>query len=328
MDKFLTYPVGLDRFNPLGRVLTYDVFNTGFNGWMTLLTNFTQAPDFDIRYSIVNKTQFAPVMLSSATYRYPGTHGAMSGAYSLKISTRPVANRYEMVPDPGGLGQAIKRLTIPSPKKGQCQIEAWLTYTVEQDHVSAPGMGSSGAPSGSGDLAALNERSIRAFGAAFDVQNAGNRFFVGCRYLNSVNSELKQKWQYIQASDVSREEWTHGSKNEWANTGIDPMWYGRRYPDGTHDGFKDIPGGEQKLCYNETDCKINWIYFRLLFDLETRQYVEMQAQDRIFDLRGKTPTLSPPYHRIDGLLNPLFWVENDTNRRVFLYIDSVVVSID
>ena len=32
------------------------------------------------------------------------------------------------------------------------------------------------------------------------------------------------------------------------------------------------------------------------------------------------------YHRIDNLINPLFWVETDTNRRVFLYIDSVVVS--
>ena len=317
MDKLLTYPVGLDRFNPLDRVLTYDVFNTGFNGWMTLLPNFTQAPEFDVRYSIVDKTQFPPVMLSSATYRYPGTHGAMSGTYSLKISTRPVANRYEMTPVSGGFGQAIKRLTIPSPNKGRCQIEAWLTYTVEQDRVY-----------GSEDLAGLNERSVRAFGAAFDIQDAGNRFFVGCRYLNSVNGELKQKWQYVRASEVSDKEWTYGSEGEWARRGIDPQWYGRRYSDGTHDGFKDVPDGEQKLCYNETDCKINWIYFRLLFDIGTRQYVELQAQDRIFDLKGKSFTVSPPYHRIDGLLNPLFWVENDIDRRVFLYIDSVVISIE
>lgn len=25
------------RYQPLKRVLSYDVFNTGFNGWMTLL---------------------------------------------------------------------------------------------------------------------------------------------------------------------------------------------------------------------------------------------------------------------------------------------------
>ena len=33
-----------------------------------------------------------------------------------------------------------------------------------------------------------------------------------------------------------------------------------------------------------------------------------------------------PYRRIDNLINPVFWVSADTNRRVFLYIDSVVVS--
>lgn len=317
MNKTITYPLGIDRFNPLSRILTYDVFNHGYNGWLALMPNFTQAPDFDVRYSIVDKTQFPPVMLSSATYRYPGTHGAMSGAYSLKISTRPVANRYEEPPAPGSLGHAIKRLSIPSADKTLCQMEAWLTYTAEQDRVS-----------GSEDLAGISEKSIRAFGTAFDIQEGDHRFFVGCRYLNSVNSNLKQKWQYIQASDVSDPDWTYGNEGEWARRGIDPMWYGRRYPDGTHDGFKDVPGGEQKLCYNETDCKINWLYFRLLFDIGKRQYVEVQAQDRTYDLRGKEITLVPAYKRIDGLLNPLFWIENDTNRRVFLYLDSVLISME
>ena len=183
MNKTITYPLGIDRFNPLSRILTYDVFNHGYNGWLALMPNFTQAPDFDVRYSIVDKTQFPPGMLSSATYRYPGTHGAMSGAYSLKISTRPVANRYEDPPAPGSLGHAIKRLSIPSADKALCQMEAWLTYTAEQDRVS-----------GSEDLAGISEKSIRAFGAAFDIQEGDHRFFVGCRYLNSVNSNLKQKW--------------------------------------------------------------------------------------------------------------------------------------
>ena len=34
------------RYQPLKRVLSYDVFNTGFNGWMTLMPNFTEYPDF------------------------------------------------------------------------------------------------------------------------------------------------------------------------------------------------------------------------------------------------------------------------------------------
>ena len=65
------------RYNPLKRILAYDVFNTGFNGWMTLLPNFTEYPDFDVPPTLVNKDQWPPVMLSSATFRYPGTHGAI-----------------------------------------------------------------------------------------------------------------------------------------------------------------------------------------------------------------------------------------------------------
>ena len=32
------------------------------------------------------------------------------------------------------------------------------------------------------------------------------------------------------------------------------------------------------------------------------------------------------FGRMDILINPLLWVGTDTNRRVFFYIDSVVVS--
>ena len=57
------------RYQPLKRVLSYDVFNTGFNGWMTLMPNFTEYPDFDVPKTLVNKDQWPPVMLSSATFR-------------------------------------------------------------------------------------------------------------------------------------------------------------------------------------------------------------------------------------------------------------------
>ena len=94
----------------------------------------------------------------------------------------------------------------------------------------------------------------------------------------------------------------------------------------SHDGYKDVPNGTQNLIYNETDDKLNWMYFRLKVDTEKREYVEMQCKDRVFDL-GHAPIVAvDKYHRIDGLINPVFWVETDTNRRVFLYVDSVVVS--
>ena len=101
---------------------------------------------------------------------------------------------------------------------------------------------------------------------------------------------------------------------------------GAATPTGSTDGFKFVPDGAQRLCYNESDDKINWLYLRFQFDLATRTYVELQSGDRVFDLRGLSPTLVPAYANIEGLLNPLVWVETDTNRRVFLYVDSIVIS--
>ena len=70
------------------------------------------------------------------------------------------------------------------------------------------------------------------------------------------------------------------------------------------------------------------MYVRFLFDTVKHEYVELQSGQRLFDLRGLGPTLADPYSNIDGLLNTVFWVEADTNRRVFLYIDSVVISVE
>ena len=43
-------------------------------------------------------------------------------------------------------------------------------------------------------------------------------------------------------------------------------------------------------------------------------------------MRGIAADTVDGYNRIDNLINPLVWVGTETNRRVFLYIDSVVVS--
>jgi len=315
VTKTISGPLELDRFDPLSRILTFDVFRSGFNGWMTLMPNFTQPPDFGTRETVFEKTQVAPVMLSSATFRYPGTHGAMSGNYSLKLSTRPVASRYEEIPVPGSFGHALKRLSFHRPQRGLVQLEMWFSYTAEQDRVA-----------GSDDLAGISERAIRAFGVSFDIQDRGDRYFAGARYLNSVNGELKQRWQLMRAAECTDEEWAYGRKGEWNRRGVDNFWYGRRYPDGRHDGFQDIIDGDQQLCYNETDCKINWLYFRLLFDTEKREYVELQCEDETFDVRGIGFTIVPTYARIEKLLNPNIWVENDTDRRVFMFVDSILIS--
>jgi hypothetical protein len=40
MQKVFSYERGLERFNPLDRVITYDDFDKGTNGWMDLTTNY------------------------------------------------------------------------------------------------------------------------------------------------------------------------------------------------------------------------------------------------------------------------------------------------
>lgn len=308
MDPLSKPTLFVGQYQPLSRVICDDDFDRGYCGWLDLTPNFT-LEKFGARTSIIDKTQWGPIMLSSATFGYVGTHGSMNGTYSLKLATRPVAAPYEEPPRPGSMSHAIKRLSVNGPK-GLRQIEMWYAYTPEQDRIG------------------LSEQSIRAFGVFCDVQDEEHRYFLGARYLNSVNGNLKQQWQYMQSSEVTDEQWAYGTSGDWCKRGVDPMWYGRRNSDGSTDGFQFVPGGRQQLCYNESDDKINWLYLRLLFDTAKREYVELQSGDQVFDLRGQRPTFVAPYARIRGLFNPGIWVEADEQRRVFLFVDSVVISSD
>ncbi len=302
------YDPVLSRFQPLPVILSMDTFERSQGGWMDLMNNFV-LDGFKCRPSIVTKHKWGPVMLSNANFGYAGTHGAMTGGYSLKLATKPYANRYEEPPHEGGMSHAIKRLTAFRPR-GLMQIEFWYAYTPEQDRCG------------------LGEPDIRAFGTFFDIQDDEYRYFAGARYLNSVNGELKKRWQYCSAADVTDREWAYDTDGDWCKRGIDPTWFGKRRSDGSTDGFKWLPGGEQQLCYNESADKINWSYFRLTIDTAKREYVELQSGNRIFDMRGLKPTLVKRYAGVDGLVNPCLWIEADNNRRVFLFVDSIVISCE
>ena len=52
----------------------------------------------------------------------------------------------------------------------------------------------------------------------------------------------------------------------------------------------------------------------------------MESVGRKWDLRGIKATSVPRYPRIDWILNPVLFIESDTSRRVFLYVDSIVNS--
>ncbi|HEU4849182.1 MAG TPA: DUF6772 family protein [Terrimesophilobacter sp.] len=309
MKRIVTVDEQFERFNPLERVIAFDDFDRGFNGWMDLTPNFVY-DNYESFDSVVDLTSWAPSMLSSASMRFAASHGSMSGTYSLKLTTAPVAAPHTEPPANGSMGVVVKRLSrFGDPRK--IQIETWYSYTPSQDRVGH------------------GEEDIRAFGFYFDIQDSDYRYMPGVRYVNSLDGELVKKWQYWKLADgVSPEQWSFGVENAWCQPGIDNLWYGRRYQDGSADGYQWVPGGEQDLLYNESPDKINWLYLRLTVDVERREYVELQSMDQVFDLRGIQPTLAPRYRSIDNLINPIFYVETDTNRSVNLFLDSVLYSTE
>jgi hypothetical protein len=308
-----------DLYEPLSTIMVYDDFDKGLDGWVVLTPNLrNDAIDY---FPAQQKfADWGPPMLSSATFGYVGTHGSLSGTYSMKIGTRPVAGRAEEQPVSGSIGHALKRLTFM--KKQLLKVEAWYTYKAEQDR---PGLG---------------EKDIRAFGFMWDLQDDDKRYFCGVRYMNAANGKMQQRWQYLSASEGTDEEWgamgqsapgedpdgTTGKNKVYLKRGIDPQWLGKRYADGSGDSFKDVPDGRQALCFNETPDKINWHYFSLTVDTAKGEYVELRSVNRVFDLRGCKPTHVDPYPRVNYLQNPVFWIEADTDRRVFLFVDSVCIS--
>ena len=306
MNHVIAAPIGMSKYKPLPHVMCYDDFDNGLNGWMDLRCNLVE-PGFRPRKSIYKQMRSAPTCLSAAAFGWAGTHGSMDGLYSLKLSTRPVADRYENMPAPGASSMAIKRLTFQRPLD-LVQYETWFSYTVEQDRFGH------------------GEKDFRAFSFCMDIQDGVHRYVPGIRYVNSVNSQLTKRWQYSRSIAKNDEEWGYDSKGEWFANGIDPQWFGKRRPDGSTDSFQWLGDEKHELCYNETDDKINWIYFRLLFDLAKREYVEMECQGKVFNMRGLAPTLARRYENIDMLINPFVNIENDTNRRVYLYMDSFCLS--
>jgi hypothetical protein len=303
-------------YQPLEEVVCFDDFDNGLNGWMTLTPNFRQDV-FDYFPSQRRHIDWGNPMLSNATFPYAGTHGSRHGTYSMKIATRPVAARARELPVAGSLGIGMKRLTIP--KRQLLRIEMYFVFKPEQDR---PGMG---------------DTDVRAFGFTWDVQDSERRYFPGFRYVNAADGKMQQRWQYLRASEGSDEDWGEmgtsaisdngkGEERVFIKRGLGSEHLGRRDDHGGGDGFVDIPGGQQELCYNETPDKLNWQYLAFTIDLWQREYVELHAVDRVFDLHGLGPNLVDPYPRISQLLNPLIWIESDTNRRVFLFVDSVLIS--
>ena len=151
----------------------------------------------------------------------------------------------------------------------------------------------------------LGEDVLGSFGVSLDLQDDDHRYHLAVRYLNAQNGGLQQKWQYMARGHMIPGE-----------SGWDP------------DAFEDVPRGAQRLCYNETVTKLNWHYLRWVVDLDRREHVELQCNDRTLDMRGLRHEVRPAFANLWCLLNLGFWVEAATTVRCFFMADSVLLSTE
>ena len=271
----------LSKFDPLSRIIYYDDFNIGLQGWTALIGNYEDSLD-----SVLPGFQdLRPPMLSNASFWDTGSAGELSGAYAMKLATRPKT---------GSLSVGIKRITYRH--KGPLRLEAYFTFKPEAERLR------------------LSDTDAGSIGVLFDLQDEEHRVMPHLRYLNAQDGQLQHKWQFKQERVPIRN--IGGTGETVSHFHLSP------------EGWEDVPGGKQKLCYNEIATKQNWHYLCLGFDLDNMAVTEFKCNDHVFDVSAIAPLGMPAMPNLWCMLNTAFWAEAGSDRRTFLYVDSVLLSGD
>ena len=157
----------LSRFDPLGRIVFYDDFDSGLSGWTELMGNYRDPERSMFQLPLTGRDLRAP-MLSNLTMPDIGTHGAFQGTYALKVASRPKT---------GHFAKSLKRITWT--RRAVYQAECFFTYKPEPVRL------------------ALGEDQFGAFGVSFDLQDDQHRYHFVIRYQNAESGHLHQRWQYL-----------------------------------------------------------------------------------------------------------------------------------
>ncbi|MFC1718003.1 DUF6772 family protein [Candidatus Poribacteria bacterium] len=197
-------------------------------------------------------------------------------------------------PQAGSISVGLKRLTWRQP--GPVRLEAYFTFKPEAAELR------------------LSEQDVRTAGLLFDIQDEEYRWMPHLRYLNAMDGVAMRKWQFKRKREPLLEIGGTGKTKSHFHL--------------AHSGWEDIPGGKQELCYNEVPTKYNWYYLCVDLDLEARQITRLQCNSRVLDVTNVAPMMIPAMPNLMCMLNILFWVETDVDKRAFLYIDSVLLSGD
>jgi len=288
------------RYNPLPRVLFYDDFDEGLNGWAELVSNHAG----DLSNLRPGMHDLRPAQLSNCTFFDIGSHGSVEGNYALKLATRAQA---------GAQAALIKRMTFV--QKGLVQLETYFTFKAEQTSADPEILK---AWDGNEDP---SERQFGDFTISNDVCEDGGkpRYHLALRYSNAgPDGKYIRGWFYKTALHPTTKIALSGGEN-----------HGDDFHVRSEDDWVPIPGGEQEMCFNETATKVNWHYLRWQFDTKNRRNVELQVNNHVMDLTSiPVPTYDHEYRGLSNLLNFLFDVRTRVPVRNFLYLDSVVVSVD
>ncbi len=230
-----------------------------------------------------------PPQLSNLTMWDTGTAGSMMGSYALKVATRPRA---------GGMGVAIKRQTFR--KMSKILLECYVCYKPEAAELK------------------LSATDVRAFGVLFDVQdgyaNPRNRWMPHLRYLNALDGERIGKWQTKPETRAINKIGDQGETVSHFHLGPE--------------GWVDVPNSQQIHCYNEIATKMNWSYLKLGLDLENHCFTGFQFDEQVYSADNTHVIKLPAMPNLFNMLNLLFWVETDTDKRAFLYVDSCLLSAE
>lgn len=139
------------------------------------------------------------------------------------------------------------------------------------------------------------------------------------RYLNAgERGDLVQRWMYKTSLHTTTKMHLQGltRQNQDFHVAETGDW-------------KPVTGGHQPLCYNETSTKVNWHYLRWLFDTRTRRGVQLQVNDLLMDLKDiDVPLYEHGYRALSHLLNFVIDVRTTSGVRNFLYLNSVLISVD
>jgi hypothetical protein len=286
----------LSKFNPLRRILFFDQFDNGHNGWTELQANHNGNLD-DLRPAM---RDLRPPQLSSCNFFDIGTHGAMSGTYALKVATRP---------KPFHTASSIKRVTFAKP--ATVQVEMYFTFKPEQTFDAQPGWDGNYTPAqlDFGDFTISND---------VCAGDGGPRFMCALRYWNTdLENKLAEKWSYKTSLHTTTKMDRQGLTTQTQDYQVQNVT-----------DWADVPGGHQPLCFNELATKINWHYLRWVFDLRERRNTELQVNELVMDLR-KVPVLTYPqaYRAENHLMNFVIDVRTHKPVRNFFFVDSVVVSM-